>query len=203
MTRVVAIALLLFVAITASGCRHQAIPTGPGAVNGVTDPARLPTAYTVSGFVLTDTQAGDVPVDGARVDTNVGGTSTTLTNGRYSITLHLTSIPRVVEFLASRWGYQTVKSSVTITGDADIDLHLTRLPRYTISGFIFEESNGVAVPVPGVQLYCDACGEYGHTFAYSDDHGIYSIEGAFEGNNTLLVKKEGYLAPVGSAPDRS
>jgi hypothetical protein len=105
--------------------------------------------------------------------------------------------------MASRWGYKTVNSSLTITGDTQLDLHLVRLPRYTLSGLIFEQTNGVQAPVPGVQLYCDACGEYGHTFADTDEHGIYAFDGVLEGTNTLLIRKEGYVVPAGPPPDRS
>jgi hypothetical protein len=77
----------------------------------------------------------------------------------------------------------------------------------SLSGVVFEVTATGQVPIPGVSLYCDACGEFGHTAKTTDKDGFYSFSGdiAHGGgmwlppSNTayLIVQKEGYRDPPG------
>jgi hypothetical protein len=57
------------------------------------------------------------------------------------------------------------------------------------------------VPLEGVELYCDACGEFGHTFTSTNASGAYDFgrEGIwmFPGSlaTTILIHKDGYFDP--------
>ena len=71
---------------------------------------------------------------------------------------------------------------------------------FTLSGLVFELTTTGRIPLEGVQLYCDSCGEIGigHTFARTDGNGRYSFSGVYSGNNPIQVNaKEGYEATDG------
>jgi hypothetical protein len=75
----------------------------------------------------------------------------------------------------------------------------------SLSGVVFEMTQTGQVPVPDVSVYCDACGEVGHTWQTTDAAGFYKFSGdvARGGGmwlspaNTayLIVKKDGYRDP--------
>ena len=50
-------------------------------------------------------------------------------------------------------------------------------------------------------IYCDACGEYGHTWQDTKGSGVYSFAGIWTtgGPTILRVTKEGYDDPPGQA----
>jgi hypothetical protein len=76
-----------------------------------------------------------------------------------------------------------------------------------LSGLVFEITPSGPMPVPGVSVYCDACGEFGHTAVTSDANGIYRFSGDIAsgggvgiapGYTTyLIVEKEGFQDPAG------
>lgn len=80
----------------------------------------------------------------------------------------------------------------------------------SIAGVVFEVTPTGPVPLPGVSVYCDACGEAGHTWKTTDRNGFYSFSGdiAHGGgvwlNPTstayLIVEKAGYRDPAGLPP---
>jgi hypothetical protein len=80
----------------------------------------------------------------------------------------------------------------------------------SLSGVVFEVTATGHVPIPGVSVYCDACGEFGHTAKTTDKDGFYSFSGDIAGgggmwlppSNTayLIVRKEGYRDPPGLPP---
>jgi hypothetical protein len=64
-------------------------------------------------------------------------------------------------------------------------------------------------PIADVSVYCDACGEFGHTWLRTDGSGYYSFSADLDsgggiwlstGPTVLLVAKEGYQDPVGLPP---
>ena len=68
----------------------------------------------------------------------------------------------------------------------------------TLRGIVFESKDAGRVAVPGVEVYCDACGSpSGHTFAYTDTDGSYSFSWTYDGVLSVLVRKDGY-AVVGA-----
>jgi hypothetical protein len=78
-----------------------------------------------------------------------------------------------------------------------------------LSGVVSELTSDGLVPIASVDIYCDACGEFGHTRLETDDHGAYDFgrDGIWDdgtGVIQLLIFKRGYLVPGGSTgPDGS
>jgi hypothetical protein len=74
----------------------------------------------------------------------------------------------------------------------------------SISGLVFENTPAGRVPIPGVSVYCDACGEVGHTWTTTDSNGFYRFSGgvwvAPRLATYLIVEKEGYKDPGGLPP---
>ena len=80
----------------------------------------------------------------------------------------------------------------------------------SLSGVVFETTPAGRVPLPGVSVYCDACGEEGHTEKITDKDGFYSFSGDvargggvwLNHTNTLylIVRKAGYVDPPGLPP---
>jgi len=72
-------------------------------------------------------------------------------------------------------------------------------------GTVSEATPSGQSPVPGVLLYCDACGEFGHTFLTTDANGSYRFSGDLAHGGgvwllnpmQLLVEKAGYKLPGG------
>lgn len=79
-----------------------------------------------------------------------------------------------------------------------------------LSGLVFETTPSGPVPIPGVSVYCDACGEEGHTTATTDASGFYRFSGDIDGGGGvwlspgfttyLIVNKDGYQDPTGLPP---
>jgi hypothetical protein len=80
----------------------------------------------------------------------------------------------------------------------------------SLSGVVFEMTPTGPVPLSGVSVYCDACGEVGHTEKITDNNGFYSFSGDVDRGggvwlnqtNTLylIVRKAGYSDPPGLPP---
>lgn len=76
----------------------------------------------------------------------------------------------------------------------------------TLFGEVFEATPTGRAPIAGAEIYCDACGEFGHTFVKTDANGFYQFSGDLgsgggvwlSGATTPLnVGKEGYRDPDG------
>lgn len=62
---------------------------------------------------------------------------------------------------------------------------------------------GGLVPLAGVEIYCDACGEFGHTSVTTDEDGVYDFgrDGIWSDGGdvrAILIKKDGYDVAGGS-----
>ncbi len=76
-----------------------------------------------------------------------------------------------------------------------------------LGGKVAELTPAGPVPLEGVRVYCDQCGEVGHSWVYSDANGDYTFPGDLSlgggvwvspGYTTyLIVDKEGYQDPPG------
>jgi hypothetical protein len=75
-------------------------------------------------------------------------------------------------------------------------------PNVTLSGVVFEITQGAEVPIEGVDIYCEACGEQTHTWASTDKKGFYSFKGVWGTSVSIMVSKDGYEAAPGP-PDPS
>jgi hypothetical protein len=73
-----------------------------------------------------------------------------------------------------------------------------------LSGVVAELTADGLLPIDGVEIYCDPCGEFGHTYATTDASGAYDFGGdgiwLYPGDSriTILVHKDGYDDPGGS-----
>jgi len=143
------------------------------------------------------TPAGVVPVAGVRVDGqgDLGQFTTTDANGFYSIQV-VSAVPTLVS--ASKAGYDAHRQSLTISEDTRLDIRLTPVATFTISGTVFELTAAGRIPLEA-DLYCDSCGEIGvgHTATKTDTNGFYRFVGVFAGSNPILVSKAGYQDPAG------
>jgi hypothetical protein len=180
--------ILLAFALIGAGCDSRS-PTSPRVVPPLPEPPAA--TYTVSGVVSEMTPAGRVPVAGARVDEGTSGrTAVTDEVGGYSLT-GLRQMTSAIS--ASKDGYVSKLTPVTIAGDTTLDIEVERIVSYTLSGVVFELGEAGRVPIAGVELYCDNCGSpQGHTFAYTDANGFYSFSWTFNGSTPLFVTKPGY-----------
>ena len=93
----------------------------------------------------------------------------------------------------SRGGYESDTRSVNVSGDTEADIRLTQRLPYTLSGTVFEGTSSGPQPVAGLEMYCDACGEFGHTRLYTDQNGRYSFTHVFNGRVSVLLSRGAYL----------
>ena len=76
----------------------------------------------------------------------------------------------------------------------------------SLFGVVSEPTPNGQAPIAGVMVYCDVCGEFGHTAVTTDANGYYSFNGDLASGGgvwlsgpatALLVSKEGYQDPPG------
>lgn len=70
-------------------------------------------------------------------------------------------------------------------------------PDYSLSGVVSEMTSDGLVPLAGVEIYCDACGEFGHTRVTTDENGAYDFgrDGIWSDDGdviAILITKDGY-----------
>lgn len=185
---------ILTAALVLAGCSGSS-PTSPAPV------PRGPVAtFTLSGTVFETAAHGRVPLAGVIVaELTSGQRAMTDDAGFYSLVVPVTS--RFVEI--SKHGYLTTTKPVSVAGDLRLDFEMARSGPYTLSGMVFEMTAEGRVPVEGVSVYCDSCGSpEGHTFADTDNEGLYSFGWAQPGEVALIVRKDGYGlgSPVRNGP---
>ena len=76
-------------------------------------------------------------------------------------------------------------------------------PDYSLSGVVSEMTSDGLVPLAGVEIYCDACGEFGHTWVTTDENGAYDFgrDGIWSDDGdviAILITKDGYNVSGGS-----
>ncbi len=72
------------------------------------------------------------------------------------------------------------------------------VPNITLSGVVTEIVQGAPVPIEGVSVYCEPCGEGTHTYAYTDSKGFYTFTGVWGTSFSIWVHKDGYQDPPGT-----
>jgi hypothetical protein len=79
----------------------------------------------------------------------------------------------------------------------------------SLSGVVYESTPTGRVPIAGVNVYCELCGELTHTWTTADANGFYIFSGDLangggvwlSGQPTpLLVAKDGYGDPAACLP---
>ena len=161
---------------------NPAAPTASG------EPSK-PTS-TLSGVVFTQTEAGLVPVDGAKIQVAGYASATSDSHGEYRV---LGLYPGSQVVATSKEGYEPDSRSVTVSGETEQDIRIARRLAYTLSGTVFEATPAGPRPVAGLEMYCDACGEFGHTRLYTDQNGRYSFTHVFNGRVAVLLSRGAYL----------
>jgi hypothetical protein len=94
--------------------------------------------------------------------------------------------------LSSKPGYVSGRTQVAISGDTRLDITIVRATAYVLSGVAYELTPHGDVPVEGVNLYCDGCGEVGHTGLQTDARGAYTFPFVYPAVQYLQVWKQGY-----------
>jgi hypothetical protein len=152
--------------------------------------------YTVSGVVSALTPDGLKPVEGVRVEETISRRSAMTDRNGFYLLAGLSAASNT--FSASKFGYDTARADVTIHEDMGLDMRLTPVATFTISGMVFELTAAGRIPLEA-DLYCDSCGEIGvgHTATKTDANGFYRFVGVFAGSNPILVSKAGYQDPAG------
>ncbi len=88
---------------------------------------------------------------------------------------------------------------MTISGDTRLDIEIAREQLYTLSGVAFEVTGAGRVGVAGVVIYCDGCGEEGHTAVSTDADGFYLFPFVYPYVQYLQIGKAGYRTILPSA----
>ena len=70
-------------------------------------------------------------------------------------------------------------------------------PNTTLSGIVSEVTSNGPVPLEGVRVYCEPCGEQTHTSTYTDAKGFYTFKGIWNTTFAIRVSKDGYVDPPG------
>src|SRR5687767_12390684 len=63
-------------------------------------------------------------------------------------------------------------------------------PDITLSGVISEAAPNGLVPLQGVRVYCEPCGEATHTTTFTDANGFYRFEGVWNTIFAIHVSKD-------------
>jgi hypothetical protein len=189
--------------VAISGCSlgcDRPVTSAPSAATAATPTAPAPTpTFTLSGVVARRSPSGQIPVDYVQVRiANALREATTDAHGHYSIS----GLPAVdTSVLFTKWGYDSLASIVKMSGDTTLDVSLNRQPTFVLWGVVSElTAAGQVIPVPDVEVYCDACGEEGHTFAHTDADGLYGFPVVYVNPLDLLLRKDGYTNPPGTPP---
>jgi hypothetical protein len=200
----VVIAGLVFAAAACGSSLPPTAPTATPAPAGTSPPA----SYTISGVVYADTAAG-APIDGVRIESGnlqvyAGGLpllATTGADGAY----RATAVAGPLSLRLIKFGYEIAATSLSVGADTRVDFRLVPKPTFVLEGVVFEVAGGTALPVASVSIYCDSCGDGGHTWVESDSEGRYLFPAVYVGNTPIIITKPGYavVAPSRTLQDGS
>ena len=146
---------------------------------------------SVSGIVFTVSSSGRVPVDGARVRVTSGvvrADALTGEDGTYSVS----GLPDGSgSITTTKSGYDMSTVVVALRGDGRLDIQITPIERYTLSGVVYEMTSEGRAPLAGVLLHYSEL----HEDRTTDANGSYSFY-VFRGGSPLLVEKDGYRSKL-------
>jgi len=195
--------VVVAMAIGAVGCHSSSLPNSATPIG----PSAPLASYTLTGIVSRASGDSIAPVEGVRVEVangcvpgRCGQSAMTDGQGFY----RLSGVPAGnTSIRAMKWGHATVVSNVTVAGDMGVDLQIVRDGTYTLSGVVFEVNQTGLAAVENVSVYCDICGEGGHTWAETNADGFYFFPEVLAGATPILVRKDGYAVvdPTRTFPD--
>jgi hypothetical protein len=143
---------------------------------------------TVSGTVTEVTSAGVAPIRGIRVFA-ADYSTTTNSSGRYN-------------FFAVKLGtrtfrieagpFETVTQTVNVTADSVVDFRLVRRPRFTLSGFVTEDTPSGPIPLAGIDVDVELCppqmsGGWDFVSSRTDARGFYSVPDMCDGRSAVFA----------------
>jgi hypothetical protein len=143
--------------------------------------------------VFATTANGLVAVAGARVRAEIGSAraeAVTDHAGGYQLT-GLYAGSHAVS--TSKDGYLVDTRAVNVMGDTRFDIRIEERVYSTLYGRVFEATPSGPVPIPGLEMYCDWCGEYGHTRVFTDAGGNYTFAHVPNILVTVAMSRGGYL----------
>ena len=190
---------------TCAGCGSSSVPTSPTG----TPPGAAPQlTYTISGVVYAD--AGElVPIDGVRIEAGdlrvyIGGLpllATTGPDGSY----RASGIASPISLRLIKFGYEISEKSISVSADTRVDFRLVPKPTFVLAGVVFEATSEGPVPVEGASVYCDSCGDGGHSWSRTDSQGGYAFPAVYNGTTPIIITKAGYsvVAPTRTLQDGS
>ncbi len=193
------LALTLAASTLACGGAKPTVPTP------VVAPVRT---FTVSGVISTQTPTRLTPLEGVQVFMN-GRRTTTDGDGAYSLS-DVEPNPFGNSVSATKAGFGTETTNLTISGDTRVDMQLVRTAIFALTGVVSENTSAGRVPLEGVRvdvssMPCDArgtgCVGFGAPIgifqtATTDKNGVYSIPGLYSGtNNVIWANKDGFEDP--------
>jgi hypothetical protein len=152
-----------------------------------------PPTFTLSGTIVEPSDSGPRPAPSIEVQIQPSPLThgpyprtTSDPNGNYSF-YGLIAGEYSVQFTSMF--HEIVTRTIRIDRDTRLDVELERLPMYTLSGIVFEMTEGGPVPVAGVHVENSNL----HDGMLTDEKGFYSIR-ALRGSLFLYVNKAGYFS---------
>ena len=136
----VLLVVVLSLFVVACGDTKNASPISPTAAP---TPVAPPT-YTLSGVISDATPTGVAALEGVQVWSGPQHV-TTDGNGYYNIS----GLTASSSIFVTKVGYKQVRKSLTLSGDARLDMQLDPLDKYTLSGVVSEQTPTGLVPVEG------------------------------------------------------
>jgi hypothetical protein len=158
---------------------------------GPTPPGGSAATYTLTGTVSERVASGLSPVQGVIVlESKSRQQVTTDARGFYQLA-GLSATGNSIT--ATKEGYTAFSRTFDMNRDEQLDMEMSRIQTYVLSGTIFDVAESGRLPIQGVSVYCDSCGDpLGHTFAKTDANGFYSFSYTKSGQTPLIVTKDGY-----------
>ena len=143
--------------------------------------------YSVLGTVTEVTSAGVTPVRGIYV-TGWRGSTATDSSGRYRF---MGVQPGARTFRIEAGPFETITQTVNVTADSVVDFRLVRRPRFTLSGFVTEDTPAGTVPLAGIELEVEFCpppmAGYDFVPSRTDARGFYSVPDLCEGRTAVFA----------------
>ena len=138
--------------------------------------------YTIWGYILNSSDMS--PIDGSSVGNDTLGWTSSSESGYYELTGVLNGTYNIS---ASKVGYETNYTIAIVSGSdvGNLNITLTRIPTYSISGYVLNASSGMSVS--GATVTNSTLGSN-----TTDANGYYMLAGAVNGTWRVTATATGY-----------